>query len=213
VFRSNRRGAHELYETPATDSGKERLVHSAAPFGMYPSDWGADGNVILFHVLDDATRHDIWKLDLSRRVAEPLLRTKAEEAQGQLGPGGRLAYTSDSSGTMQVFIRPLNGSDFPTNVSTEGGFDPRWRADGRELYFISPRGMLMAAEVPADNLHASPARPLFLTPIQATKAPFLSDYVVTKDGSRFLMKVPTEPPGTAPITITTNWLDRLRATR
>jgi Tol biopolymer transport system component len=207
VFRSNRRGLHELFERPALDSGGERLLH-ATTAGMYPTDWSPDGRTILFHVLDTATEHDIWRLDLASRTAEPLLHSKADEAQGQFAPGGRLAYTSDASGELQVYVRALDGKAPSNNVSTKGGFDPRWRADGRELFFVSPEGKMMAADIPTDGQPASP-RELFQTEIQPTSAPYLSDFVVTRDGRRFLVKVPIEPPGAGPITVTLNWLGRL----
>ena len=208
VFRSNRRGLHELFEKPALDTGGEQLLHSAA-VGMYPTDWSPDGRTILFHVLDPATKHDIWRLDVASHTAEPLQRSQSREAQGQLAPAGRLAYTSDESGQLQVYVRIVDGKGLSTNVSHKGGFDPRWRADGRELFFVSPEGAMMAADVSPEGL-AAPPKPLFPTRIQPTSAPYLSDFVVTKDGSRFLIKVPTEPPGAGPITVTLNWLERLR---
>ena len=67
---------------------------------------------------------------------------------------------------------------------------------------------MMGADILPDGLPATP-RPLFQTEIQPTSAPYLSDFVVTKDGRRFLVKVPTEPLGAGPITITQNWLERL----
>jgi len=208
VFRSNRRGLHELFEKPALDSGGERLLHSAG-LGMYPTDWSPDGRTILFHVLNPATRHDIWALDVASRTAKPLLDDRAEEAQGQLAPGGRLAYTSDASGQLQVYVWLLGSQTLSNPVSTKGGFDPRWRADGRELFFISPDGMMMAAEVSPEGQTTS-TRELFRTAIEPTSAPYLSDFVVSKDGRKFLIKVPTEPPGARPITVTLNWLERLR---
>ena len=207
VFRSNRRGLHELFERPALDGGGERLLHSTT-VGMYPTDWSPDGRTILFHVLDPATEHDIWRLDVATRAAEPLLNSKDDEAQGQLAHGGRLAYTSDASGQLQVYVRLVDSKGLAHNVSTKGGFDPRWRADGRELFFVSPDGMMMAADISSDGLPATP-RELFRTEIQPTSAPYLSDFVVTKDGGRFLVKVPIEPPGARPITVTLNWLERL----
>jgi hypothetical protein len=209
VFRSNRRGLHELFEKPARESGGERLLYSTDS-GIYPTDWSRDDGAILFHRLDPVTKHDIWMFDVARQTAAPLHRTKSAEAQGQLAPGGRLAYTSDESGELQVYVRAVDGKGLSNNVSTKGGFDPRWRADGRELFFVSPDGMMMAADIPAGGLPATP-RPLFQTDIQPTSAPYLSDFVVTKDGRRFLVRVPTEPPGAGPITVTLNWLERLHA--
>jgi Tol biopolymer transport system component len=208
VFRSNRRGLHDLFEKPALDNGGERLLH-AAGVGMYPTDWSPDGRTILFHVLNAATKHDIWTFDLASRTAKPLLDGRAEEAQGQLAPGGRLAYTSDESGQLQVYVRLVGSETLPNPVSTKGGFDPRWRADGRELFFVSPDGMMTAAEVSPEGQPIS-SRELFRTAIEPTSAPYLSDFVVSKDGRKFLIKVPTEPPGAGPITVTLNWLERLR---
>jgi eukaryotic-like serine/threonine-protein kinase len=163
----------------------------------------------LFHVLDSTTKHDIWELDVAGGTAKPLQDSGAEEAQGQLAPGGRLAFTSDASGQLQVYVRLLGRQTLSNPVSTKGGFDPRWRADGRELFFISPEGMMMAAEVSPEGQPTS-TRELFRTAIEPTSAPYLSDYVVSKDGRKFLIKVPTEPPGAGPITVTLNWLERLR---
>jgi Tol biopolymer transport system component len=163
----------------------------------------------VFHVSDPKTKHDVWRLDVTTRAAEPLLQTVAEEAQGQLAPGGLLAYTSDASGQLQVYVRLVGSNALSNPVSTKGGFDPRWRADGRELFFVSPDGMMMAADVSPAGQTAS-ARELFRTSIEPTSAPYLSDYVVTKDGRRFLIKVTTEPGGAGPITVTLNWQERLR---
>ena len=159
VFRSNRRGFHDLFEKPALDNGGERLLHSAG-VGMYPTDWSLDGRTILFHVPDATTKHDIWTLDLASRTAKPLVHGAAEEAQGQLAPGGRMAYTSDASGQLQVYVQLVESAALPSPVSTKGGFDPRWRADGRELFFVSPDGVMMAAEVSPEGQPIS-SRELF----------------------------------------------------
>jgi len=209
VFRSNRRGLHDLFVRPGHGGGDDHLLHSSGS-GMYPTDWSADGGSILFHTLDPSTKHDIWSLDPVRGASQPLHRTPSDEAQGQLAPGGRLAYTSDESGVFQVYVRVLGGAAGPINVSASGGFDPRWRADGRELFFVSPKGALMAADVSTEGaLRSTPAHALFAAAIQETSPPYLSDFVVSKDGRRFLIKVPTESGGGGPITVTLNWPRRL----
>jgi hypothetical protein len=107
-------------------------------------------------------------------------------------------------------VRTLDGSAESLNASPNGGFDPRWRADGHELFFIS-QGMLMAVDVSvAGRLEVRNAKALFPIPIQQTSAPYLSDFVVSKDGQRFLVKVPADPNGAGAITITLNWPGRLR---
>jgi Tol biopolymer transport system component len=209
VFRSNRRGVHELFIRPAHGGGDEKLLHSTG-FGMYPTDWSSDGASIVFHMLDPSTKHDIWTFDVAKGSAVPLVRTAADEAQGQLTSTGLLAYTSNQSGELEVYVRRLDGTSGSLNVSANGGFDPRWRGDGRELFFVSPEGMLMAVEISTEgSVHAGPRRSLFPTTIQEASGPYLSDYVVSKDGGRFLIKVPTEPPGSGPITVTLNWPERL----
>jgi eukaryotic-like serine/threonine-protein kinase len=206
VFRSNRRGLHDLFERPSHGGGEDRLLYSSG-FGMYPTDWSSERGAILFHFLARSTKHDIWILDPSRGSAEPLHQTPADEAQGQLAQGGRLAYVSDESGEMNVYVRALNESTGPINVSVDGGFDPRWRADGRELFFLSSNGTLMAADVTTEGPPQVLSRKkLFNTGIQEPTRPYLSNFAVTKDGRRFLINVPTEPPGSAPITVTLDWL-------
>jgi eukaryotic-like serine/threonine-protein kinase len=209
VFRSNRRGLHDLFIRPAHGGGNEQLIYSSG-FGMYPTDWSSDGRSIVFHMLAGSTKHDIWSFDPVSGSARPLHRTTADEAQGQLTSSGHLAYTSDQSGVLQVYVRTLEGTDV-LNISANGGFDPRWRDDGGELFFVSPEGVLMAVHVSANGgLHAAKSQPLFLTAIREPSPPYLSNFVASKDGQRFLIKVPTEQPGSAPVTVTLNWTDRLR---
>jgi Tol biopolymer transport system component len=210
VFRSNRRGLHDLFIRPAHDGGEERLLYSSG-FGMYPTDWSSDGSTIVFHMLHPSTKHDIWRFDPATASAQPLLRTPADEAQGQLGPAGRLAYTSNTLGALHTYVRALDGAAGSLDVSPHGGSDPRWRGDGRELFFISPQGDLMAVDISIEGAPIGASHALFKTAIQEASAPFLSNFVVSKDGLRFLIKVPTEPPGSSPITVTLNWPDRLHA--
>ena len=100
VFRSNRRGLHELFEKPALDNGGERLLHSAG-LGMYPTDWSPDGRTILFHVLDPTTKHDIWALDRRQPHCEAAAgrprRGSAGSTRAGRAPGlyvGRVGATS-----------------------------------------------------------------------------------------------------------------------
>jgi Tol biopolymer transport system component len=210
VFRSNRRGLHDLFERPSHGGGDDQFLYSSG-FGMYPTDWSSDGRTVIFHGLSPVTKHDIWAFDRTRGSARPLVQTPRDEAQGQLAPGNRLAYTSNDSSTLQVFVRSLQGAGEQVNVSVNGGFDPRWRADGRELFFISNDGTLMAVDIPLDNpIRPGPVRPLFPTAIREASPPYLSSFVVTKDGGRFLVNVPIQPMGAAPITVTLEWLNRVR---
>jgi Tol biopolymer transport system component len=205
VFRSNRRGLHALFERPSDGSGNDVLLYSSG-FGIYPTDWSRDDGTILFHLLGRATKHDIWKFTSAPSLAEPLHQTASDEAQAQLGSGGRLAYISNEAGEINVYVRALSKSAASTSVSVEGGSDPRWSGDGRKLFFVSSTGMMMSAEVTSgEPPKVTNPKPLFKTSIQQPTPPYFSSYVVTRDGTRFLINVPTDPPGSAPITVTLNW--------
>jgi Tol biopolymer transport system component len=212
AFRSNRGGVNDLFERPSNSGDGEDVLLYSAGFAMYPTDWAADGNTIVFHGPSKSTKHEIWVYDRSRGSARPLVPGLHDEAQGQLAPGDRLAYTSKESGSLQVMVRSLHGSGGATNVSVKGGFDPRWRADGRELFFISPEGTMMAVDVPpGDPIRPGPVQRLFPTPFHETRPPYLSNYVVTRDGQRFLLNKPIQPLGAVPITVTLDWLTRVAA--
>ena len=199
VFRSNRDGAtHDLYTVP-THGGPDRRIHFSG--AAYPTSWL--GDIIMFHT---DTQHDIWALD-STGNEQAVVNTSATEVQGQLAPGGRLAYTSsDASGTLNVYVRALDGKTGATRVSVDGGFDPRWRGDGAELFFIGTDGHIHVVDVHGDPLRPRAERKLFRPGAHlTTSAPYLSNFDVTPDGERFLIKVPVQPSSPAPITVTMHW--------
>ena len=208
VFRSNRRGLHELFEKPAQDSGGEQLLYSSDSGYTRLTGRRTAGRSCSTCSIRRRNTTSGGSISPSARRSRCTAR-KSDEAQGQLAPGGRLAYTSDESGQLQVYVRAVDSKGLSNNVSTKGGFDPRWRADGRELFFVSPEGMMMAADISPEGLPVRRPARFSRLKIQPTSAPYLSDFVVTKDGRRFLVRVPTEPPGAGPITVTLNWLERL----
>jgi eukaryotic-like serine/threonine-protein kinase len=211
VFRSNRHGQHDLFER-AADGGEDKLLYSNK-LGLYPTDWSASDGLLVFHFLSDENKHDIWALDPRHPAssARALVANAATEAQGQLGPGRRLAYTSDESGRLNVYVRRLDPGTTPLAVSVNGGFDPRWSADGRALFFISDSGKVMKAELTgADGMQLGAVRELFQSTVQGPTNPYLSNYVVTRDG-RFLFNVPAQQPGEEPITLTMDWLSRFKS--
>jgi len=126
-----------------------------------PSDWSRDGRFVVYTENHPITRADLWyapvesgKVD--KKAAVKILGTDAIESQGQFSPDGKwLAYFSDESGQGQVYIRPFPSGSRVWKVSADGGREPRWRSDGRELYFISSflsgRAVLSAATVDPDG--------------------------------------------------------------
>ena len=208
VFRSNRRGSYELWER-VTRPGAEDSPLFGPGGGLYPSDWSRDGRSILYHERRPATRHDILVLDRATRKSRPLLEGPSEESQGQLSLDGRLAYTSDVSGDYNVYVGEV-ARPGGKRVSVQGGWDPRWRADGQELYFIDASGMLNAIDVAKGDFRPMP---LFPTRTTTLASPFLSQYVPSRDGKRFLVKVPLERLDSRPIAVTMNWRHVIPSTK
>ena len=102
-----------------------------------------------------------------------------------------VAYTSDESGAPEVYVRRFPEGDNAWRVSTQGGAQPQWRQDGKELFYLAPDGKLMAADVTAtaSSLTTGSPIPLFHTGIHGLFLDRRNHFVVTRDGQRFLVNV------------------------
>ena len=205
MFRSNRGSIHELFERPSHPGGDERFVFGSGA-GTYPTDWSSDGATIAYHERHRETKYDISLLDRATKTSKPVVDTQFEEVQGQLTDNGRLAYTSDASEDLNVYVTRPFGSEGARRVSAGGGFDPRWRRDGRELFYLSgATGDLTAVEFPDGDLTMGRVTPLFSTGITPPGSPYLSHFVPTRDGKRFLIKVPIQRDDLRAIAVTLDW--------
>jgi len=182
---------------------------------LIPTSVSADGRFLLYAVANTgSTRVDIWVLPLSDPQQRfPLIQRDFDQWQAQFSPDGRwVAYVSDESGRSEVmlcrFVAPPEGLPHEPEtivVSSAGGTAPRWRADGRELYFIALDGSVMAAEVKAGStISVGVPRALFHIPRSH------GDWAVVSDGSRFMIAMPAGPDTSAPFTILWNRLAGLR---
>jgi Tol biopolymer transport system component len=200
VFGSNRDGAYGLYQKSSSGAGSEEAISKPSE-RKYPTDWSLDGRFILYTQLSPDTLWDLWVIPLfGDRQPIPFLQTKFNETSGVFSPDGKwIAYESDDSGSSQVWVQSFPaGSKW--QVSSEGGSLPRFRRDGKELFYLAANGKLMAVEVKANpsGLEFSAPKPLF-------DAHSTARYAVTGDGQRFLMSTPVEESTTAPITVILNW--------
>jgi serine/threonine protein kinase len=171
------------------------------------SDWSPDGRAILIAAAQNA---DINVVSVEgTRESRPYLAAPAyAETRGVFSPNGRwVAYESNESGRFEIYVRPFpDPSGGQSKLSTDGGSYARWSPDGRELYYLSPAGVLMAVPVniAADVFTHGAARELFRTRIAATEmSDLVHPYGVSADG-RFLMRVPGEEE-VSPITVLLNW--------
>jgi hypothetical protein len=199
----------------------------------YPLDWSLDGRFVIYGVDDPKTRADLWvlQLDADRATGSlkpgtpaPFLNSPFNETQGQfsLGPEGApggaprwVAYSSDESGLWQVYVQPFPKGSGKFQVSTNGGLAPRWRGDGKELFYLAPDGNLMAVEIRlSPRFEAEVPKALFMTHVYAGPSAGLNvfRYAVAADGKRFLIntQMQTSESNASPITVVLNWTAGLK---
>jgi Tol biopolymer transport system component len=208
IFASGRDGPFNLYQKAASGAGKEEPVLKSEE-GIFPYDWSGDGRFLLYVAVSHGLTGTLWFLPLTGddRKAVRYLQTDDNESHAQFSPDSRfVAYNSNAAGVSDVYVQP-----FP--VASGGkwkigsGSQPRWRRDGRELFYISPDSKVMAVDVTTTPaFKAGTPKSLFTAPIWAG-ARFVSRYDVTADGKKFLI---TTLPGensavTPPITVVLNW--------
>jgi len=196
-----------LYRKPATGGRKEELLLESK-VTAYADDWSSDGRFLAYEIVGQETGVDLWILRLApNRESFAFLATKANESQAQFSPDGRwMAYASDESRAYEVYVQPFPPTGGKWQVSTGGGVQPRWRGDGKEIFYIAPDRTLMAVEVKATPaLSFSAPRALFPTRVHAlTESQVRNAYLPTADGQRFLINGRLEEAST-PFTLVLNW--------
>jgi eukaryotic-like serine/threonine-protein kinase len=219
LFISNReKGLYDLYRKPSGGvkdaevlfrSSEEKDVNSVS----------SDGRLLLYTAQRMKTGADLLTVPVEgRREPVPFLCTEFNEFDGHFSPDMRwVAYTSDESGGNEIYVRrfsrtpegALSSEEGKWMISKGGGTGPRWKADGRELYYRSPDGTVMAAVISTDPAFQIKAvNPLFRTP--ATSLKLFGSYVyhywdVLRDGSRFLIPTPVEESVPSLFTVVLNW--------
>ncbi len=178
------------------------------PSSKWPSDVSADGRLVAYtDSMPEGWR--LWSVAIDGR-SEPRLHRQAPFALAAMmfSPDGqRVAYMSDESGRFEVYVDAYPEPQDRTRVSSGGGGLPRWRADGRELYFVAPDRTLMAVGVTttASGVAFAPPRALFEGP-GVNPDNSRVQYAPSPDGSRFLFNARVEDPTPVGITVITNWL-------
>ena len=223
VFQSLRNGKWGVYLKNADGSGAEELLTESEGF-TWPSAWSPDGRSILYVVVDPKTQHDVWLLPLTGdRRPVPLLNSPSVEYFPQVSPDGRwLAYSSNEAGMNQVFVRPFPIGSGKWLVSSGGIADfPRWRGDGKELFYLnsSITGTVMSVAVNGSGTSfvAETPAPLFTPPAQygggfGHSGNFFV-YAASRDGQRFLMPQPAGGRESAlAVNVILNWTSLLKAT-
>ena len=215
VYASSRGGGFNLYQKLSNLAGnEEELFKSSEP--KYPTDWSRDGRFLLFSAIGGKTQPDLWSLTMEgEHKATVFLQTEFQEFRGRLSPDGRwLAYVSNPSGQVEIYVRPFPASPDRTGqwlVSNGGGVLPLWRRDGKELFYRGPGGAVMVVDVtPGAVFKSGQAKQLFQ--VQATNVNGLGyNWDVSADGQRFLINTTGgENAAQEPITLVLNWTAGLR---
>jgi Tol biopolymer transport system component len=208
------RDEFDLVASTANNGSKADLLLKSAD-AKYPSDWSRDGKYLLFGVMTEGTKSDIWGMTLADKHAGPILDTISSEGWATLSPDGKwLAYQSDESERYQVYVQPFDGITRGTkrryDISTEtGGGMPHWRGDGQELFFVTSRGRVMSVKVhtQGDEFRNDAPQPLFQTRVTPGTWNFFD---VDTEGQKLLMNIPLEWPTSSPITVVTNWTEKIK---
>ena len=210
VYAHDRDGPPHLFWKSLGDvSEAEMLLPATTSAPQIPFDFTPDGRFLLYGERHPKTGNDLLILPLEgERKPQPFLRTPFNETHARLSPDGRwVAYISNESGRAEVYVQPFPAGGERVQVSNASGFAPRWRRDGRELFYLSQRPdqavMAVPVKTKGDAFVAGTPAALFKTEVSGT------DYEVAADGQRFLINTTVGVPPT-PLTVTTGWAARLK---
>jgi Tol biopolymer transport system component len=213
IFDSNRKGRHDLYRRAADGTGGEELLY-ADGLEKGPSNWSPDGKTLLYNALSPGTGWDIWALPLTSDKPRPyaFLQTPFNEQQGQFSPDGQwVLYQSDESGRAEIYVTRFPVPGGKRRISAAGGAQPRWRPDGKEVFYVSLDGRLSVVQVSrkSGTLEFAGAQTLFglLIPDQGFA------YDVSDDGKRFLVETASQGDAVAAndvLMLVQNWAAGLK---
>jgi len=216
AFGSRRNGKWGLYLKPANGTGREELLFES-DLAKTPMSWSPDGKTIVYWVVDPQTGSDQWVLPLTGdRKAVPFLQSPFIEQWPQISPDGKwIAYTSNETGRPEIYVRPFPSGEGKWQISTNGGTFPRWRRDGKELFYM---GAISLGKMISVKVNPAGATFEYGDPVELFDSGYVTvghpggdyhPYAVSADGQRFLIPRPEATGGAevaaAPITVVVNW--------
>jgi DNA-binding winged helix-turn-helix (wHTH) protein/Tol biopolymer transport system component len=177
-------------------------------------DWTPDGSELVYTRIDGASSFDLWVARADDGSARPLLATQANEMQARISPDGKwVAYASDESGALEVYVQRYPELGEKRQVSIRGGGQPQWRADQHELFYLSADRAVTAVDVDTSaGLAFGAPSVLFRASVTGNPADARDLYAASADGSRFLVTGPAEEPADRPITVIVDWAAAVRGT-
>jgi hypothetical protein len=203
LYTSNEKLFFSLYLKNADGSGSAQNIMDFGTPQQGPWDWSRDGKFLLVR-----KEHELWYMTMPDRQARPLVQSQWLIRNAQFSPDEKfVAYSSSETGNWEVYVSPFPGFGSKWQVSRGGGEEPRWRSDGKELFYLAPDGMLMAAEIKTNaGFEAGSPSALFRThPRQPISAMDFFSYDVTADGQKFLVNTKVDTSSSAPLSVILNW--------
>jgi eukaryotic-like serine/threonine-protein kinase len=198
---------NDLFLKPVTGAGREEVLLST-PQIKAAMDWSANGEFVLYRTVSPKTGNDLFVLAMDDHKSFAVAETEFDERDGQFSPDGRwVALVSNESGRPEIYVQPFPGPGRKQSISSNGGGQPRWRRDGKELFYIAVDGRMMAVAIDTagGQLTGSAPVPLFTTNVgAAVQANNRQQYDVSVDGQRFLMNTIVEDAAD-PIILIQNW--------
>jgi eukaryotic-like serine/threonine-protein kinase len=202
-------GSFDLLRKASTGtSPPERLWGTTGV--IFPSQWLPDGTILQSCLEPKQNSFDILSLSVQSRASTPLLHSKFDEAGAQVSPDGRLlAYASNVSSQMEIYIEPYPPSGAKWQVSNTGGVSPRWRHDGKELFYIANDGKIMTVAIQSSSQGPQISTPTALFPTHLRQAVGFQ-FDVSADGQKFFLNSATGGEDKTMITLVTNWTSELK---
>jgi Tol biopolymer transport system component len=205
VFSSNRSESQGLYLKDASGVGAVEPLLEAEE-NMYPGDWSRDGRVLLFGKVVSETSWDIWALPTDGSGDSfALVQSEFVEVRPTFSPDGKwFAYQSNESGREEIYVRQFPGPGGQWQVSTNGGVEPIWSADGSEIFYLDGSRDLVSVPVTMGaTFEAGLPQKLFDPEVFGTIQ--RSRFAVTRDGQRFLVLTSMSGEAIRPATVVLNW--------
>ncbi|HKR66563.1 MAG TPA: hypothetical protein VJZ00_22745, partial [Thermoanaerobaculia bacterium] len=206
AFSDDHAGIDTLSARPLSGTSNERPLIPPPKSSTYAQSWSPDGAHILFRAQDPKTGYDIDVLSLATGKTSEYIGGAADQSQAQFSPDGKwVAYTSTESGRLEVYVQPFPATGAKWQISPSGGEQPRWRRDGKELFYLAPDRTMMALPIAqAGAFDAEAPRRLFQSPyLPVGDINISQSYDVTSDGMRFLAAAADPGSPQSPLTVMT----------
>ncbi len=207
------RDGFDLLVRSVDGSEPPRLLRSDDTIKLL-GDWSPSGAELVYTLIDDTSSFDLWIARADDGNARPLLATPANEMQARISPDGRwVAYASDESGALEVYVQRYPELGEKRQVSVGGGGQPQWRADQRELFYLSADRAVTAVAVDTSaGIAFGTPTPLFRASLAGNPADARELYAAAADGSKFLLDGSAEEAADRPITVIVDWAAGMAAT-